>query len=397
MRVLTVANHLGSRGGLERTQMTTCRGLARRGERVDVVYVSAGDFYEDWRAFAGSMAQIAGTLPRRRSPAQSGAGVLRGLLVGRRLQPDVVYVYRYWDLPYAIGLRALTGAPVVFHLCLPPPKRIPRWLAAALGRVDRTLSVSRDTAERWTGSGLDPARTSVVLTGVDLDRYRPADEADRRATRAEHGLGPEHFVVLYAGRIDREKGVDVLIRAFHHLGERHADARLVVVGSPSLGADPRDSVRYQAELASLAEGHAVTILPGRPDVVPLLQCADVAVVPSLWPEPLSRALMEPLACGVPVVASDAGGNPEILTGWLAEWLVPTGDDGALAGALTALHDWRSRDPGLGARCRQHAEQALALDVETDAVDRALQEAASTRRRRRAARRSASATERASCG
>lgn len=397
MRIATVANHLGSRGGLERTQMTTCRALARRGHRLDVVYVSEGDFAEQWRAFTGSMVPMSGSLPRRGAPLASTAGMVRAAAAAARLGPDVLYVYRYWDLPLAAAVSVLSGAPVVYHLCLPPPTRVPRWLGAALRRVDRTLSVSRDTAERWRGSGLDPGRTQVVLTGIELDRYVPADEARRAEVRRAEGIGPDEFVVLYAGRIGREKGVDVLVRAFGQLHDSGASARLVVVGSPSLGADPGDSTRYVAELERLAAGHPVTFLPGRPDVVPLLQAADVAVVPSLWPEPLSRALMEPLACGIPVVATDVGGNPEILHGWLAAFLVPGGDAGALGARLAEQSGWRRRDPELGARCRRHAEEFLGLERETDEVERALQDAVDASPRRWRRRRSTSPTERRSCG
>lgn len=395
MHVLAVANHIGSRGGLERTMLTNCRGLAARGHLVDLVYLSPGDFEADWRSFCGEMVQAGALLPRRRHPAGSTAAVIRALAAGRRLGPDVVYAYRYWDLPYAALLGRLTGAAVAYHLCLPPPGRVPPWLSAALARVDTTLSVSEDTARRWAGTRLPAASVTVVLTGVDLDVYRPADDAGRAARRAALDLGPDDLVVVYAGRVGREKGVDVLVRAFGRLAQRRPDARLVVVGSPSLGADPEDSRRYAEELQALATGLPVSFLGGRPDVVGILQAADVAVVPSLWPEPLSRALMEPLACGLPVVASDAGGNPEVLTGWLGQWLVPAGDAEALAGRLDAVCDWRRRQPDLGRRCRAHAEEHLSLAGEADLVERLLQEAADGRRSAR--RRRASPSEARSWG
>lgn len=396
MRILTVANHLGSRGGLERTQMTNCRGLAARGHQVDLVYVSAGDFAAQWERFTTTMVQITGSLPRRSAPFSSTLGVLRAVSAGAHLSPDAIYVYRYWDLPYAATLSALCGAPLVYHLCLPPPVRMSPWLRLALRRVDRTLSVSADTAGRWSGTGLDPKQVEVVLTGIDLDTYVPAAPGARRSARRDLGVPDDAFLVLYAGRIGREKGVDVLVRAFAKLSAQESDARLVVVGSPSLGADPADSAAFLSELHSAADGHPVTFLAGRSDVVPILQAADVAVVPSLWPEPLSRALMEPLACGVPVVATDVGGNPEVLTGWLAANLVPAGDTDALAASLASLHGWRGHDPELASRCRDHAEHFLALDREIDEVAGALQEAAA-RPRRAALRRRASPAERTSWG
>ena len=395
VRILTVANHLGARGGLERTQLTNCGALAARGHRVDVLYVSAGDFADDWRAFAGSMVPMAGSLPRRQRPLRSAAGVVAALAAGARLRPDVLYVYRYWDLPLAVAIGTLVGAPVVFHLCLPPPTAVPVWLRAALGRVAWTLSVSRDTAERWAGTGLHPDRLSVALTGIDLHRYRPADAPARTATRRRLGVPADAFVVLYAGRIGREKGVHVLVRAVPAMAAAVPELHVVVAGSPSLGADPEDSARYEAELHAAGAGQPVSWTPAQRDVVPLLQAADVAVAPSLWPEPLSRSVMEPLACGVPVVATRVGGNPEILTGELSSYLVEPDDAPALARRVVALRGWRRAQPGLEGALRHHAEDHLSLEDETAQVEDALRAACDRRRARR--RRSASAADAGSCG
>jgi glycosyltransferase involved in cell wall biosynthesis len=144
-----------------------------------------------------------------------------------------------------------------------------------------------------------------------------------------------------------------------------------VVGSPSLGSDPADSARYEAELRELAEGLAVSWLPAQRDVLALIQSADVAVVPSLWPEPLSRSVMEPLACGVPVVATNVGGNPEILTDWLAPYLVEPNDVSGLAERVGSLYGWRQRQGDLGERCRRDAEARLSLDAEVDAIEAAI--------------------------
>ena len=125
--------------------------------------------------------------------------------------------------------------------------------------------------------------------------------------------------MLFAGRISEEKGVDVLVEAFGQLARSAPDCRLVLVGSPSAAAEPTAAHAYEARLQAAAEGLPVTWLPRRNDVVPLLQAADVAVVPSRWAEPLSRSIMEPLACGTPVVATRVGGSPEVLTGWFSDY------------------------------------------------------------------------------
>ncbi len=368
---------------------------------MDLVYVSAGDFAEEWERFTGTMIPTVGTLPRRRHAVASALGVVSAIRAGRRTRPDALYVYRYWDIPYAVAVGRLVGSPVVYHLCLPPPPIVPRWLVPFLGRVDRTLSVSRDTATRWRDTGLRSDRTTVVLTGIDLARYVPADAEQRSSTRRALGIGDGASVVLYAGRIGREKGVDVLVRAFAELSEKNPGGHLVVVGSPSLGSDPADSARYEAELRELAEGLAVSWLPAQRDVLALIQSADVAVVPSLWPEPLSRSVMEPLACGIPVVATNVGGNPEILTDWLAQYLVEPGDVSGLAERVGSLYGWRQRQGDLGERCRRDAEARLSLDAEVDAIEAAFQGAidstvlADHRPARR--RRTNSPTDATSCG
>ena len=109
-------------------------------------------------------------------------------------------------------------------------------------------------------------------------------------------------------------------------------------------------------------------LEPRSDVLSLIQTADVAVVPSVWSEPFARSVIEPLACGVPVIASRVGGNPEILTGWMSDFLVPPGDAGALATRISALDGWRKTDPDLGERCRQAVVTRLDLGREVDSVE-----------------------------
>ena len=99
--------------------------------------------------------------------------------------------------------------------------------------------------------------------------------------------------------------------------------------------------------ALLGEGLPVTWLPRRDDVVSLLRASDVACVPSVWPEPLSRSIMEALACGVPVVATAVGGSPEILKDWMGSLLAAPDDPDDLARHLLEVLDWRERDPRSG--------------------------------------------------
>ena len=180
--------------------------------------------------------------------------------------------------------------------------------------------------------------------------------------------------MIYAGRISSEKGIHVLVEAFRQLAERRERCHLIVLGSPTFGTDPTEAQRYTDRVHTLAAGLPVSWIPRRTDVVPILQCADVAVVPSLWPEPLSRSVIEPLACGMPVVATRVGGTPEILHGWLDRYLVQPGDVAGLADCLESLYGWRERNPGLEAKLRHAAESRLSPSDELEAIESAMRNA-----------------------
>jgi glycosyltransferase involved in cell wall biosynthesis len=371
VRILAIANYLGSRGGLERTQLTMCRELSARGHGVDLLYVTAGDFTEDWRTFADSMTPITGSLPRSDRPLASSAEVIDAVKAARRLHPDVIYVFRYLDVPLAAVVGRLARVPIVLHLCLPQPNFVPLVVRHSLAHLTMTLAVSFDTARNWKGTRIPAESMNVVHTGIDMDLYVPGSAEQRTATRRELGIGPDEFLALYAGRISPEKGIDVLLTACRDVAASCPDFRLIVVGGPSLGIEPAESERYMRKLRDLSGSLDVTWLETRHDVLPLIQTADVALAPSLWPEPFSRSVIEPLACGVPVICSRVGGNPEILTGWLDDYLVPPGDADALAACVRSLYGWRRSDPQLAERARGSVVGRLSLDREVDTVEASL--------------------------
>ena len=183
-RVLTIANHLGSVGGTESAQLAIFRNLAERGWAVDLLYVSQGDYWSEWKALATTTTQIRASIPTRSSPAASSIGTISGAISGTRASPSVVYVHNAGDVPIGLTIGAAARAPVVAHLHLPPPFRQPPWLNALIRRTSAVIVPSSDTAERWTTqAGLDPARVSVIPTGIDTDRFIPLG-VDKRHGRA---------------------------------------------------------------------------------------------------------------------------------------------------------------------------------------------------------------------
>ena len=187
-----------------------------------------------------------------------------------------------------------------------------------------------------------PAPLEVVRNGVDLTRFRTTDAAGRRAVRAALGIGPGEPMAVCVGRVCRQKGQDVALRAWPAVRARVPGARLVLVGE-----------RYGATICE----PGVDAVGPVDDVRPWLAAADVVVLPSRW-EGLSLALLEALAVGRPVVASRVPGLADAVgTGTGA--LVPPEDEAALAAAVVA----RLRDPGRrAAEGDAAAAHALRFDL-----------------------------------
>jgi glycosyltransferase involved in cell wall biosynthesis len=199
-------------------------------------------------------------------------------------------------------------------------------------------------AERATGvhAGIT-GRWTVIPNGIDPERFHPAPADDVRAGLAPlAGLPAKSPLAVCVGRLCRQKGQDVLLRAWHTVVRTVPDARLVLVGD---GPD-RDRLRAAAP-ASVVFAGAVA------DASPWYQAADLVVLPSRW-EGMALAPLEAMACGRPVVVTDVDGARESLpSAFAARCLVPPEDSEALAAAVGALLLDPPLRASLGDRGRRH--------------------------------------------
>ena len=165
-----------------------------------------------------------------------------------------------------------------------------------------------------------PHRVSVIPPGVDLTRFRPGDRAE---ARRELGLGGGR-IILFVGRLEPLKGVDILLQALPRI-EHRGPLRLLIAGGERTG-DP-ERARLERLAADLGIGDQVTFLgPVDHDRLPTLyRAADVCVVPSYY-ESFGLVAVEALACGTPVIASRVGGLISTVidgeTGFLIPWRCP---------------------------------------------------------------------------
>jgi glycosyltransferase involved in cell wall biosynthesis len=195
-----------------------------------------------------------------------------------------------------------------------------RWFA------DRVIAVSYAVAAQ-----LDPANVVVLDEYLDPDEFAPAHAG---VFRGRVGLPGDAAVIGAVARLDPLKGLDTLVDACARVRADRPDAQLVVIGSPVL-----DQERYAEEFETLvARTPGARLLTGRDDIPDAMADLDVLALPSIEPESYGLVLVEALASGTPVVATDHGGPPEIVARAApgTARAVPPGDVDALAAALLDL-------------------------------------------------------------
>jgi len=212
--------------------------------------------------------------------------------------------------------------------------------------VARVACVSNAVRDELLALGLPPERFRVIANGLDVP-LPPADAV--LAARERSGAAAGDFLVVYSGRLNRDKGVDLLPDVLASLRAQGAPARLLVVGEGEL----RAAVEARAVALGLAQHVVFTGFAEEP--LPWVAAADAALVPSRWTEAFGLVALEALALGTPLVASRVGGLAEIVADGDSGLLVERDDVAAMAAALVRL--WR--EPELRERLRRRGRERAA--------------------------------------
>ena len=205
------------------------------------------------------------------------------------------------------------------------------WLyRQSLRGTDYAVAVCEAARQRFAADGMRPRRALLsVPNGIRLERFRPADDVARQSLVAELGLPTGSRIIGTVGRLQPVKDHALLLRAFAKVRVQVPEAALVIVGDGPL----RAALEAQAEQAGLSD--ALRFMGDRHDVPRLLTGMEVFALTSTS-EGYSVALLEACASSLPIVATDVGGNREIVRHGINGRLVPSGDTAAIATALIAL-------------------------------------------------------------
>jgi glycosyltransferase involved in cell wall biosynthesis len=171
--------------------------------------------------------------------------------------------------------------------------------------------------------GLPASAIEVVYNGVDLARFDRPPTGD---LRAELGLRPDQPVVLCVARLLPNKGQSYLVEAAPEILEHFPDAHFIFAG------DGDERVALEGRTASLGLTGRFSMIGFRADVEDVMRAGDIFVLPSLA-EGFSLSLVEALAAGLPAIATQVGGAPEVIEDGMNGFLVPPGDARALARAV----------------------------------------------------------------
>jgi L-malate glycosyltransferase len=215
---------------------------------------------------------------------------------------------------------------------------------ALRGLYDSVLAVSPQVREFCIQQdGLNPSKVQTLFNGLDLECVSRA--AGRAVMRKQMDI-PEHVpVITSVGNIRKVKGIDVLLEAAANVCRQHPDAVFVVAGRKSEEQHCRE---LENRISSLGLTANFKLLGSREDVFSILRMSDIFCLPSRS-EGFSNALIEAMACRLPCVATDVGGNKEVLTEGETGLLVPSESSEALARALTLLLADRSLARDMGSR------------------------------------------------
>jgi glycosyltransferase involved in cell wall biosynthesis len=261
----------------------------------------------------------------------------------------------------ALACACLRRAPPLVrtrHISAHAPRNAAtRWLyTRAAARVVTTGERLRRQVIEETGAG--EANVMSIPTGIDLERFRPADRA---AARAGLGLAPDGPLVGIVATLRSWKGHRHLLAAFAALAS--PDARLVIVG------DGPQRAALEALAAELALGERVRFAGNQSDVAPWMQALDVFCLPSYANEGVPQALMQAMACALPVVTTPVGSIEEIVADGVTGVLVPPEDPQRLRDALASLLADPARRAALGGAARAAALERFG---EERMVDRMLE-------------------------
>ena len=225
---------------------------------------------------------------------------------------DIIHAYRLFPTGYvALLISQQIGIPCVcsargsdVHTHPYRTKSISKLTRETIARSDRITAVSQELAMRVESLAKPQAPVRVIYNGVDTDVFRPLSE--KQILRKQHGLPAEGVGFCTVSRLAESKGLRVLVEAFGELNSRHPATWLVIVGDGPLDLELRNWVKKK----NLEDKVFISGYRPNNEIVYWMCASDVFILAS-YAEGIPNVVLEAMACGLPVIATNVGGIPEV--------------------------------------------------------------------------------------
>ncbi|HEY9527331.1 MAG TPA: glycosyltransferase family 4 protein [Anaerolineales bacterium] len=319
----------------------------------------------------------------------------------RQFDPDIIFIWGMWNLPRSLPALAESTYPhkVVYRFAsywptLPSqhefywralgrtwytrlPKQVLGSVALAMLKNEaqntplmfrHAICVSAATRDGLIKAGIPVSDARIIYTGLQVERYLNGEQHQQRKEDLSLNL-------LYAGRLAADKGIETAIEAMEKLvhGQGKRNIRLSLAGSGS--ADYENHLRQLVDKAGLTDYVSFLgwVLPA--DMPGLLSKFDALVLPSIWPEPFSRAILEGMISGLVVLATPTGGTPEIIVEGENGMLFMPNDAEDLARKIAQLVEDPALHSQIGYAARQTIVERFTMPRMMDEMENYLQEIA----------------------
>ncbi|WP_066633881.1 glycosyltransferase [Desulfolucanica intricata] len=356
LRVLHIIGG-GEFGGAERHILNLACSLDPQKIAITVICL----FEEPFARMAGEMGLNALAVPMRHKLDLGTLGRLTGVV--RDYRPDLVHTHGVRaNLLGRLAARRAGVRKIVttVHSLLVQDypdffSRLANTWTELLtrGLTDHFIAVSRELKNALVKDGLPENKISVIYNGLDLDKFKPRLPAG--SYRKRLGCGPQVPLVAIVARLHAVKGHKIFLQAVDKVLEAVPEARFLVVG-----AGP-DEIQLKELTGRLGLESVVNFLGFVEDVPDLMADLDLLVIPSLW-EGFGLTAIEAMTVGVPVVASDVGGLPEVVRAGETGILVPPRDPAALAKAIIWVLKHREEAGRMAARGAEVVRSEFSSEV-----------------------------------
>lgn len=279
------------------------------------------------------------------------------------IRADVVYVWQARETGHAVAqIKDKLPCPFIFRQITAWKWHFERGLrdvrthkayARAIYRLaDKVVFLSEAAVREAEEFGFDRSKAEVLGVAIDEDLFKPMNVS------AEEVGFKRAPTILFIGRVNfAEKGIGVLLEAMPPVKEKIPDVNLAIIGGGEME-------RVQGLVKTLGIERYVQALGKKPfhELPKFINASEVFVTPSLWMEAFGQVTIEAMACGVPVVTSDAGASPEINIDGETGIVVPTGDIKALAQAIVRLLSDQALREKMGEAARKRVERQYTYEV-----------------------------------